>query len=148
MPDEEFFMVPAPALDTWRSASGSGPGGLGGDEAGDWFIRPDDVIICKDPRGNDWQLGSGAYGSVRRPPLMAGAAHSTQRQAVVSKPRPSACSSASGSLAAAHRSGAPHRRRRTRLYEDPDENQGEPLEAHAGSRGRRGRAAERYLALP
>ncbi len=141
-------MVPAPALDTWRSASGSGPGGLGGDEAGDWFIRPDDVIICKDPRGNDWQLGSGAYGSVRRPPLMAGAAHSTQRQAVVSKPRPSACSSASGSLAAAHRSGAPHRRRRTRLYEDPDENQGEPLEAHAGSRGRRGRLPSGTLPYP
>ena len=67
LPDEEFFMAPLPALDTWRSASGSGAGAPGGsdDSGSDWFIRPEDVIICKDPRGNDWQLGSGAYGSVR-----------------------------------------------------------------------------------
>ncbi|KAK9836929.1 hypothetical protein WJX81_000389 [Elliptochloris bilobata] len=66
LPDEEFFMAPLPALDTWRSASGSRLGGTGGseDSCSDWFIRPEDVVICKDPRGNDWQLGSGAYGSV------------------------------------------------------------------------------------
>ena len=69
LPDEEFFIAPMPALDSWRSASGSGPGGNGGadDSGSDWFIRPEDVVICKDPRGNDWQLGSGAYGSVRLP---------------------------------------------------------------------------------
>ena len=62
-------MAPLPALDSWRSASGSGPGANGGsdDSGSDWFIRPEDVVICKDPRGNDWQLGSGAYGSVRSP---------------------------------------------------------------------------------
>ncbi len=58
-------MAPMPALDTWRSAPSGTGAGLGSADEGDWFIRPEDVVICKDPRGNDWQLGSGAYGSVR-----------------------------------------------------------------------------------
>jgi len=139
-------MVPAPALDTWRSASGSGPGGLGGgDEAGDWFIRPDDVVICRDPRGNDWQLGSGAYGSVRRRPVTAAATHSTRPQevsviAVARRVR--------RRLAAWPRHILSWRALHASLL-SPTQNlvgsQCEPLQASASRRGRHGQAAERGL---
>ena len=33
----------------------------------DWEILPEDILICKDPYGRDWQLGTGGFGSVRSP---------------------------------------------------------------------------------
>ena len=30
----------------------------------DWEILPEDIMICKDPYGRDWQLGTGGFGSV------------------------------------------------------------------------------------
>ncbi len=31
----------------------------------DWELRPEDVSICKRANGEDWQIGSGAFGQVR-----------------------------------------------------------------------------------
>jgi hypothetical protein len=36
-----------------------------GAEAMEWEILPEDIAICKDPYGRDWQLGTGGFGSVR-----------------------------------------------------------------------------------
>lgn len=33
----------------------------------DWEILPEDIMICKDPYGRDWQLGTGGFGSVSSP---------------------------------------------------------------------------------
>lgn len=33
----------------------------------DWEILPEDILICKDPYGRDWQLGTGGFGSVSGP---------------------------------------------------------------------------------
>jgi len=32
----------------------------------DWELRPEDVSICKRANGEDWQIGNGAFGQVRR----------------------------------------------------------------------------------
>jgi hypothetical protein len=42
-------------------ADGSGSGA-------EWQIPPEDIAICKDPYGRDWQLGTGGFGSVRQRP--------------------------------------------------------------------------------
>ena len=59
----------------WRSrtslgASSVGPQGSEGGAAADWQIPPEDILICKDPYGRDWQLGTGGFGSVRTSPFL------------------------------------------------------------------------------
>ena len=36
----------------------------------DWEILPEDIMICKDPYGRDWQLGTGGFGSVSASVMM------------------------------------------------------------------------------
>lgn len=47
-----------------RSRTSMGTGSMS-PEAMEWEILPEDIIICKDPYGRDWQLGTGGFGSVR-----------------------------------------------------------------------------------
>ena len=47
----------------WRTRTSLGTA-MGGEA--DWEITPEDIVICKDPYGRDWQLGTGGFGSVRR----------------------------------------------------------------------------------
>ena len=72
--DTEYFVEPRFAVSggSWRDGGESSSlwrtrtslGNSMGAEA-DWEIMPEDIIICKDPYGRDWQLGTGGFGSVR-----------------------------------------------------------------------------------
>ncbi|KAK9905638.1 hypothetical protein WJX75_003659 [Coccomyxa subellipsoidea] len=71
--DTEYFVEPrfAVSAGSWRDGGESSSlwrtrtslGNSMGAEA-DWEIMPEDIIICKDPYGRDWQLGTGGFGSV------------------------------------------------------------------------------------
>lgn len=68
--DTEYFVEPRFAMSggSWRDGGESSSlwrtrTSLGAEA--DWEIMPEDIIICKDPYGRDWQLGTGGFGSVR-----------------------------------------------------------------------------------
>ena len=46
-------------------ASVARAGSVGSAAEAEWQIPPEDIMICKDPYGRDWQLGTGGFGSVR-----------------------------------------------------------------------------------
>ena len=46
-------------------ASVARAGSVGSAAEAEWQIPPEDILICKDPYGRDWQLGTGGFGSVR-----------------------------------------------------------------------------------
>lgn len=74
--DTEYFVEPRFVMSgasSWRERDGEASslwrtrtslGTAMGGEA-DWEIMPEDIVICKDPYGRDWQLGTGGFGSVR-----------------------------------------------------------------------------------
>ncbi len=74
--DTEYFVEPRYVMSgasSWRERDGESSslwrtrtslGTAMGGEA-DWEIMPEDIVICKDPYGRDWQLGTGGFGSVR-----------------------------------------------------------------------------------
>lgn len=82
--DTEYFVEPRFAVSggSWRDGGESSSlwrtrtslGNSMGAEA-DWEIMPEDIIICKDPYGRDWQLGTGGFGSVRRCSSLPSALH-------------------------------------------------------------------------
>ncbi|CAL8471975.1 g11517 [Coccomyxa elongata] len=73
--DTEYFVEPRYVMSgasSWRERDGESSslwrtrtslGTAMGGEA-DWEIMPEDIVICKDPYGRDWQLGTGGFGSV------------------------------------------------------------------------------------
>lgn len=67
--DMEYFVEPRMLMtgssrdDTSLYRSRTSLGTSMGAEA-DWEILPEHIMICKDPYGRDWQLGTGGFGSV------------------------------------------------------------------------------------
>ena len=61
----EYYMQPRGAgLTVWGSLVSTRSEVL---EDTGWEVNPADITICKDPTGNNWQLGTGGFGSVRLP---------------------------------------------------------------------------------
>ena len=59
----EYYMQPRGAgLTVWGSLVSTRSEVL---EDTGWEVNPADITICKDPTGNNWQLGTGGFGSVR-----------------------------------------------------------------------------------
>lgn len=75
--DTEYFVEPRLVMSgassrdfessLWRTRTSLGRTSLGAEA--DWEISPDDIVICKDPYGRDWQLGTGGFGSVHALPF-------------------------------------------------------------------------------